>query len=233
MRHHNNYMSPFSLLLFMFVLAGFILAADNAWSLKIKGPFVPGTGYWDTIKYGDAEAGTTIGWHLNVPGYTESFEATSEESAAGSYSYKLVSKQMNTGWGIAAVYNSSITLTPGTYVLSGFILAPEVSSKHNYLDLNDWNSEPKNMVVVGGESQDWWFVYGEFTVSGSKVSVTPRMVRDSYLPANSYAYFDEIAITPKDKFRAPTPVPEPATFTLFLIGACFSIALMRTRLRRG
>ena len=182
------------------------------------------TGNWNVIYNGGAETGATYPWSI-FPGWMASLGVSSEEKLNGNYSFKMHMKVNNPSghWGAAAKH-FNILITPGIYVISGFFYKDYTISGGMYLDLNDLyvydtnHNHVNDNIVVDKQALGWQFVYGIFNFT-TPTYVSVRVVRDSLFYAGEDFYFDDVAITPIDNFRAPSSVvPEPITSGLFLIG---------------
>ena len=182
------------------------------------GPFVRGSGHWNTVPNGDFESGAT---NLPISGYTgagnqfllvstgSSGTASINQRAAeyGQYGVEIDPGHFS-GSGLAVTYNGIFHLTPGhVYVLSAFVRRPnpEASLAHIYLDL--W-APPGIAVPSTNSTADWQFIYGTFTATTAPV--TTRAIVDFNVNVSDVAYFDEIAITPVEEFVPPTTGPAPA-----------------------
>ena len=110
--------------------------ATGGWYL---GPFVPGTGSWNTVPNGSFENGLS-GWDLEDPHNHGVYIASNEMATDGLYSAKGVANATFPMYGFAL--RQYVSVVPGQeYVLSGFF--NRFYNGHLSLDLNDVAFEPQ------------------------------------------------------------------------------------------
>ncbi len=185
-----------------------------AYGNVITGPFVAGTGHWQTLTNGGFETGSTSGWYGS--GWKGSFSASSTMAFTGSYSVESRPSYSFNGPGFALNHNVSVQ-SGVSYVLSGFFnTASLTEGDQMYIDLNDVSFEHSCVAPTGVAG--WQFVWWSFTVPSGYHSLTVRLVRDGNVVQGHYGYVDEVALTPVSEFATPEVVPEPATLLLLAMG---------------
>src|ERR1017187_1251841 len=194
----------------------------------LYGPFEPASGHYDLLPKADFETDIS-GWSLVEfrPGLGE-ISTSSSYALAGTHSLQLTALQTFTGPGFALA-GPQVTLNAGvTYVLSGFILTPQIPSSGAtiYFDLNDspgenWGNGQTRWYGSGGipagGSQEWQFVSASYTPSQT-MSIIPRVCVEvgdntgsAYVNAGETFYVDNMALTEASQFAPPVQsVPEPS-----------------------
>ena len=191
---------------------------------SITGPFVEGTGHWDTLNNGGFETGDVSGWSDYITIGQGVFRASTEKPFLGQYSAKAIPSSAFNAPGFAL--QQSVSVQPETtYVLSAFVYTGGTTGN---LYLDNWPSaQPWSFADPLDGVEEWQFVYVDLLVPAGVYSENIRMILDANVGAANYGYVDEVALTPKDQFVPPTAVPEPATFLLLVFGGW---ALLRPRL---
>ena len=182
------------------------------------GPFVQGSGRWNTVRGGDFEGGPrdipySAAWtggdemvFIVTDGTSGTARISTNAAQFGRYGAEIHPGRFS-GPGITATYNGVYSLKPGrVYVLSGFIkrLRPENSRADIVFDL--WLRTNDLYVFSTNSTKEWQFVYGAFTASNDPVSARAAIGQD--VTEDDVAYFDELAITPVEDFVPPTVVSE-------------------------
>ncbi len=200
-------------LLKVILLVSFILFGSSvsfADVVSIVGPFVEGSGNWNTVDNGGFEDGLS-GWTNYAWAGTGEFQVTPDYAAFGNYSAAAIPAYDFTGYGFCL--KRQITVEPDTdYILSGFFYTGNLSSDAFYLDLDDVSFEEHVLAPVGVDN--WQFVYAPFHTPEWVTQVTVRLVRDGDVKKDEIGYIDEVAITPLSEFKAPAPVPIPSALVL-------------------
>jgi hypothetical protein len=205
-----------------------LVAASPAFAQSglLEGPFVPGTGVYATVPGGTFELTDPLtGWgdHLNIATITTATTPPMRGDQVG-----LVSG-WSTGW--YAVHKSldNALVAGQSYVLSGFFRAEEPGGSiaidiGNYGGRAWYQTAQTALASDQGTTGKWYFGYATFVADNPSMRV--RLVRNGPTVERARSFFDDVAVTPVGQFRAPTPVPEPAT--LLALGAGV-VALIRRR----
>jgi hypothetical protein len=219
------------------------LFATTATADSLLGPFVPGTGQWDTWgTIGSFEPGPGGSWQRyssrdNTGVAVGGADVNTDDPIVGAWSAFIVCSNPTFGvpnMGVSGSRTYTIPADSSTdeFVLSGFIERREgTSTTANFgLHVSQTGNFDHTALSIPGTSTTQ-FVWTGFTVTpGSDVVVSWSM--DGTCVPGDFAYFDEIALTPLSEFVLPTPVPEPVTTTLagaVLLSGC---ALWRSMKRR-
>lgn len=202
-----------------------LVAASSAVAQSglFSGPFSGGN--YTTISGGSFEIGdSTAGWHdhLNVAGVVSVLQPTMRGDRVGEMS----------GWSVGwyATNHDVTSLVVGRrYVLSAFLGAPDTGGSiafdiGNYGGQAWYQTAGVALELTTATTDRWFFGYTTFIADNPNMKV--RLVRNG--PTIPYArnYFDDVAITEADTFRAPGVVPEPATMIALGAGV---LALIRRR----
>lgn len=210
----------------------------------LVGPFIPGTGSWDTLPTGGFEYGpqairTSNGYafkgdvfYLNALVSGAGTASTSSVAAEVGNFGALIQPGTFTGIGVGLSYDGKL-IPPGgeDYVLSAFIRRPTPggSLAHIYIDNGDNPGDHK--VDVLATTSEWQFVWGIYHYQGA--GVTPRIVMDTKVTPSDVLYVDEFAFTPLSEFQLPVEtVPEPAV-TWSLLGMTIPAFLASKWIRRN
>ena len=196
-----------------FAILGLLLAALVATPARaahtLTGPFDDTVASYTTVTNGTMEthSGTVLGTWVDY--YSGKLGYDSRGPYAGSGAAGLLDQSWShTGAGVALQQTVSVT-RGASYVLSGYVYNAIVGGGNAYLDLAD-----QSYAQADGGSGDcgslstsgaatWQFVYCQFTASSSSSSVTVRTVVDGTVNPGSYAFFDQVALTPAASFSPP------------------------------
>lgn len=192
------------------VLAIVVCAAPLcAQSGSLTGPFIPGTGNWNTLYNGGWELGNTSGWtHYTGAG---NYVATQEKAAVGNWSLKSQMDYSAT-WELGLWRDISGLTVGQTYVLSAFFYTGQAGGTAR-IDRDHGISQ----VAPAYKVDEWQFVWGSWTATSTDTKV--RIFRNK--PTNTTdigMYYDEIAVTPLGAFAPPTVVPEPTSLLALAVG---------------
>jgi hypothetical protein len=222
------------------LVACLLLGHGTAQANFIVGPVTGGA--WTTINNGGFESGSS-GW--TTIGTAGNFSITSTPTLYGTQSGALNTTTSFSGPGYAIQSINITGLAVGQqYVLSGFLDASQLTSGDLYIDLSDLPNNVADPTVWAPIGQSG-FGWQDFTAFAPTVNV--RVVRDSNfinsgiggskstnpggpVVVGQSGYFDEIAITLKDRFKAPTAVPEPSS--LACVGGLVAGLSVLSRRRR-
>lgn len=203
-------------------LLGFLLWPADAVlafvsSGDLRGPFVRGSGAYNTAGAGEDFEWGLGGWKIHHQD-TGRFAVTDQWSAGGEFAVRTqtnVSGHQGPGYSISQLR----ALPPDrTYVLSFFYNASQLSTDSRigsafYVDFNGNRSwEPRLDAIVGAPGDR--FAWTTFTAPSlpdeypfATFPIDRRVVRDGDIVAGETAYIDEIAITPIELFALPTLAP--------------------------
>ena len=208
--------------LLLFTSTLLALAAPAQAATRLPGPFNDSGASYTLAPNGDMETAGASGalgsWSVAGANHL-TFGQDSAFAYAGNASGALVNSAFtNVGAGIAL--HQLIWTTPGEYVISAYAYN-DLDTGNAYIDLGD-QSYPQ---ADGGDGDctaastpgagAWQFLYCQFTVTSAR-NIRLRTVIDATIPADSYAAFDQVAITPAASFTPPvrrigrTSWPSPA-----------------------
>ncbi len=186
------------------------LCAPQAWAAsRLDGPFDDSVASYTLISNGDMEShsGSTLSSWTDGTGGLHGYDSRMAYAGSGS-SGLLDQSWTSTGAGVAMRQSVAVTHR-SWYVLSGYIYNGISGGGNAYLDLADQSytqadggSGDCSSVSSSGHG-DWQFVHCEFYVPNGVHSVTVRTVTDGTIHAGSYAWFDEVALTPSGSFAPP------------------------------
>ncbi len=190
-------------------LAAALGTSDAQAATRLDGPFDDSVAAYSLVTNGDMESysGTALTSWTDGTGGIQGYD--SRNAYAGSGSLGLLDQTWtNTGGGVATRQSVSVSHR-SWYVLSGYIYNDIDGGGNAYLDLADVSytqadggSGDCSSVSTSGHG-DWQFVHCEFYVPSGTHSITVRTVTDGTVYANSYAYFDEVAVTASGSFSPP------------------------------
>jgi len=223
---------------------GFLMAnAEIYANFDLVGPFVPGTGYWSDVPYGDMEFGpgkitTTGSWDTKVgfqllatPPVSGNAFTSSAAAAVGNLGADVVPGTFS-GAGIAVTHGPFFTLAEGqTVVLSAFVkrINGSAGTGNVYLDL--WGTSFQ--VFVPNTTSEWQFVYGTYTSPIQKDLVARAVVDGAVTPFDEF-YVDDLAVTHVADFSPPIllSAPEPMTTSALVAAGLVGLGVSRRFLRR-
>jgi len=166
----------------------------------LVGPFVSGTGNWNTLNNGGFEAGNMTGWpgQVTPPG---TFVASNARAAEGNWS----AKSQATAAGGFSAWQQNVPVVPGEeYIISGYFYTGGCAGMA-YLDLNDIANDPEPRPDIG--VNEWQFAWKSFIATSDTVAV--RLVRQTTDGVDAGVFYDEVAITPISQFVPPSTDIEP------------------------
>jgi hypothetical protein len=191
----------------------------------LVGPFIPGTGSWNTLYNGGWELGNTSGWALQYGTSYGNFAATQNIAAVGDWSLK--SNMATSASSGLVLRRTNLSFVVGQkYVFSGFFYTGTYGSGNTYLDLyatDAWQGLYLGAGTMGvGEWQFSWKVW-----TADRTTADIRILRSKTAgQVDGGIYYDEIACTPYDQFALPV-VPEPASLMVLAVGVTGLIARRR------
>lgn len=199
----------------------------SAQSGVIGGPFDPNSGNYNVVQGGSFEETDNIGvW--SVFGGTP-LSRVSSPVVKGARSGMLTSVFSGNYY----CFQSGIPLVAGqTYVLSAFLRGEETGGAIG-LDIGNFAGQFFNVTALTNVEKtastvgNWYFAYTTFVADNP--SMTIRLVNYGTTGENARNYFDDIAVTPVNDFRAVQAVPEPGTMLAIGVG----LAAMVRRRRDG
>jgi len=169
---------------------------------QLIGPFVAGTGSWNTLSNGGWELGDLSGWSYQYGTSYGTYAASQARAAVGDWSLKSSMAYAASAGLVLRQQNIPFTIGQ-TYVISGFFYTGDYTSGGTYLDLYDTDAWQGAYMGPSMGVNEWQFVWKAWTADRSKADI--RILR--HKPANTTdggIYYDEIAITPASQFVPPT-----------------------------
>ncbi len=199
----------------------------SAQSGVIGGPFDPNSGNYNIVPGGSFEETDNIGVWADLIGLnTSTISRVSSPVVKGARSGLLSSSSD----GNYFRYQTGIPLVAGqTYVLSAFVRGEEVGGAVG-LDIGNFGGQFFNVTALTNVEKtsstvgNWYFAYTTFVADNPSMAI--RLVNYGTTGANARNYFDDIAVTPVNDFRAVQAVPEPGTMLAIGVGLA---ALVRRR----
>lgn len=184
------------------------------------------SGFWTLVSNGGAEDGVISPWYVPWPASTKGqLSVSSEHVFSGDYAFKMVASRDNEDtWGMSACVD--VHVDTGIYFIGGFMYFDGTNVGRTYFDLGDsWiydeqnNPTREDSIPADTSSIGWQYVYGEFEFT-TPTSFRLRFVRDGVFSKGTSVWFDDVAITKKDDYRAPhsNVVPEPLSINLIGLG---------------
>ncbi len=223
-----NARAQFSASRLLFYLVLQVALAHSAMGVIIEGPFVEGSGNWDTLVNGDFESGNISQWQDDQFG-RGSFGATSALAFDGMFSAGATPFFSFSGAGFALT--QFVAVTGGQdYILSAFVNTGSISGGNVRLDLIVNGTFIGLDPFANNGVSEWQFLSDTFTIPSGINSVTVRLIRDGTgVLVNEIAYFDQIGLTPVGSFTAPTVIPEPSVAVLLGMGIFLAFLFNRRR----